>query len=146
MKKLRSCVWQSKYIALFIPGAGWMDVEIIETLWLVLNVVSPSTWDMTTPHQQELLDFQMNDSNFMKIICMTLSLTRKLCKARESATLTVFVFNDLDATVSSEKRQQWESEKRKAQEQWLMEPSAMDILEVQLQNGELLGLNCLPQF
>ncbi|KAF8449492.1 hypothetical protein L210DRAFT_3389489, partial [Boletus edulis BED1] len=174
MKKLRSRVRQSKYIdipqdipiipgigiwhvhghqaecfarhaPLFIPGAGWVDGEIIETLWSVLNVISPSARGMTTPHRQELLDFQMNDSNFMKMICMTLSLTRKLCKARESATLTVSVFNDLDATVSSEKRQQWESEERKAQEQRLTEPSAMDILEVQLQKGESLGLNCLPQ-
>ena len=58
------------YSPLFIPGAGWVNGEIIETLWSNLNIVSGSAWGMTSPHQQELLDFQMNDSNFIKMIKM----------------------------------------------------------------------------
>ena len=57
-----------RYALLFIPGSGWIDGEIIETLWLVLNIVSVSAQGMTVPHQQEFLDFQMNDSNFMKMV------------------------------------------------------------------------------
>ncbi|KAI6138709.1 hypothetical protein BKA82DRAFT_4020772 [Pisolithus tinctorius] len=49
-------------------GAGWVDGEIIETLWSILNVASTSAHRMTSPHHQELLNFQMNDSNFMKMI------------------------------------------------------------------------------
>lgn len=51
----------ARYAPLFIPGAGWVDGEIIQTLWSILNIVSPSTQGMSTPHRQELLDFQMND-------------------------------------------------------------------------------------
>lgn len=58
------------YAPLFIPQSGWIDGEIIETLWSHLNIVSASTRGMSAPHRQELLDFQMNDSNFMKMIRM----------------------------------------------------------------------------
>ncbi|KAI6146326.1 hypothetical protein BKA82DRAFT_4330418 [Pisolithus tinctorius] len=58
----------AQYAPLFIKGAGWVDGEIIEMLWSVLNMAFTSACGMTSPHHQELLDFQMNDSNFMKII------------------------------------------------------------------------------
>ncbi|KAI6095406.1 hypothetical protein F5141DRAFT_1191315 [Pisolithus sp. B1] len=47
----------ARYSPLFIRGSGWVNI-------------SASTCGMTSPHHQELLDFQMNDSNFMKMICM----------------------------------------------------------------------------
>ena len=61
----------SQYAPLFIPRAGWVNGEIIETLWSNLNIVSRSTQGMLSPHHQELLDFQMNDSNFVKMIRMS---------------------------------------------------------------------------
>ncbi|KAG8215059.1 hypothetical protein J3R82DRAFT_8475, partial [Butyriboletus roseoflavus] len=57
----------AQYSPLFIPGAGWVDGEIIETLWSTLNIVSGSARGMTSPHRQELLNFQINDSNFIKM-------------------------------------------------------------------------------
>ncbi|KAL4061857.1 hypothetical protein V8B97DRAFT_2027071 [Scleroderma yunnanense] len=66
------------------PGIGiWhvhgnVDGEIMETLWSSLNIVSLSMWGMATPHQQEMLNFQMNDSNFLKMIRMSGALTWKL--------------------------------------------------------------------
>ena len=59
-----------RYAPNFIPGAGNVDGEIMETLWSSLNIISPSTRGMVTPHRQEMLDFQMNDSNFVKMIRM----------------------------------------------------------------------------
>ena len=59
-----------RYAPNFIPGVGNVDGEIMETLWSSLNIVSPSTRGMATPHQQEMLDFQMNDSNFLKMVRM----------------------------------------------------------------------------
>ncbi|KIO00639.1 hypothetical protein M404DRAFT_152145, partial [Pisolithus tinctorius Marx 270] len=56
------------YAPLYIKGARWVDGEIIEMLWSILNMASTSAHGMTSPHRQELLDFQMNDSNFMKMI------------------------------------------------------------------------------
>lgn len=60
----------ARYAPNFIPAAGRVDGEIMETLWSSLNVVSPSARGMATPHRQELLDFQMNDSNFLKMVRM----------------------------------------------------------------------------
>ena len=59
-----------RYVLNFIPGAGRVDGEIMETLWSSLNIISPSVRGMATPHQQELLDFQMSDSNFLKMVRM----------------------------------------------------------------------------
>ncbi|KAL4063352.1 hypothetical protein V8B97DRAFT_1920554 [Scleroderma yunnanense] len=58
-------VW---YASNFIPGVGHVDGEIMERLWSSLNIISPLAQGMATPHQQELLDFQMIDNNFLKMI------------------------------------------------------------------------------
>src|SRR5271163_1553558 len=60
-----------RYASTFITGAARIDGEIMETLWAPLNVISPSARGMSTPHRQECLDYQMNDSNFMKMIRMS---------------------------------------------------------------------------
>ncbi|KAG1726351.1 uncharacterized protein EDB91DRAFT_1061664 [Suillus paluster] len=39
-------VW---YTSNFIPGAARIDGEIMETLWVPLNIISPSAWGMSTP-------------------------------------------------------------------------------------------------
>ncbi|KAG1800082.1 hypothetical protein EV424DRAFT_1474860 [Suillus variegatus] len=59
-----------RYASTFITGAARIDGEIMETLWAPLNIISPSARGMSTPHRQECLDYQMNDSNFMKMIRM----------------------------------------------------------------------------
>ena len=125
----------SRHAPLFIPGAGWVDGEIIETLWSALNIVSGSARGMSAPHRQELLDFQMNDSNFMKMIHMSQSLSRKLGTAMRSCALATGAFNDLDASVQVEQRERWETQEREAQGKRLADPSAMDIFDVQLDKG-----------
>ena len=59
----------AQYAPLVIPGAGWVNSEIIETLWSNLNVVCGSTWEMLSLHNQELLE--INDSNFVQMIRMS---------------------------------------------------------------------------
>ncbi|MDX6295878.1 MAG: hypothetical protein QOH50_5048 [Kribbellaceae bacterium] len=55
--------WATSYI----PGAGVIDGEILETLWAVLNSVSASTRTASLAHRTEVLDDHMNDSNFKKL-------------------------------------------------------------------------------
>ena len=66
----------ARYSPGFIKGAGRVEGEIIETLWSTLNIISGSARGMTAPHRQELLDFQMNDSNFQKMIKISKPLVR----------------------------------------------------------------------
>jgi hypothetical protein len=54
----------------FIPGVGIIDGEIIETLWSVLNEVSPSAQTASLAARKELLDDHMMDSNWKKLINM----------------------------------------------------------------------------
>lgn len=52
----------------FIPDAGRVDGEILESLWSVLNEVSPSTQTASHASRREMLDEHMNDSNWKKIL------------------------------------------------------------------------------
>ncbi|KAF8239119.1 hypothetical protein L208DRAFT_1015575, partial [Tricholoma matsutake] len=51
----------------FIPGAGQVDGEILESLWSVLNDISHSTQNATISGQIETLDDHVGDSNFKKM-------------------------------------------------------------------------------
>ncbi|KAI6156685.1 hypothetical protein BKA82DRAFT_4345750 [Pisolithus tinctorius] len=122
----------ARYAPLFIKGAGWVDGEIIETLWSVLNVASTSARGMTSPHCQELLDFQMNDSNFMKMIQIVDSLSQKLKAARAAAPLARQAYIKLDEALTAEQRDSWRTQEIRALQDRVTDPSAMDIFEVQL--------------
>jgi hypothetical protein len=52
----------------FILGTGQVDGEILETLWLVLNISGPVTRRQTAANRQETLNDHMNDSNWKKIV------------------------------------------------------------------------------
>jgi hypothetical protein len=63
-------VWEcfSRFSPTFIPGAGQVDGEILESLWSVLNEISPSTQNATLAGRTETLDDHMGDSNFKKML------------------------------------------------------------------------------
>ncbi|KAG1776256.1 hypothetical protein EV702DRAFT_1180067 [Suillus placidus] len=65
-----------RYASNFIEGIGRIDGEIMETLWARLNLISPAARGMSSPHRKECLDYQMNDSNFCKMIRMKRTLCR----------------------------------------------------------------------
>ncbi|KAI6024935.1 hypothetical protein BKA83DRAFT_90507 [Pisolithus microcarpus] len=122
---------------LFIKGAGWVDGEIIKTLWSMLNLVSASACSMSSPHQQELSDFQMNDSNFIKMINQVDSLSRKLKATCASVALARKAFTELDATVSPTNKQLWKSQEDAALHQRVDDCTVIDIFETQRSKGLL---------
>jgi hypothetical protein len=56
--------WATNYV----PGAGVIDGEVMETLWSVLNTVSAATRTASLAHRTEVLDDHMNDSNWKKML------------------------------------------------------------------------------
>jgi len=52
----------------YVPGAGVVDGEVLETLWAVLNTVSAATRTASLAHRTEILDDHMNDSNWKKML------------------------------------------------------------------------------
>ena len=56
--------WATSYI----PGAGVIDGEVMETLWAVLNSVAASTRTASLAHRTEVLDDHMSDNNWKKML------------------------------------------------------------------------------
>ncbi|KAG2096761.1 uncharacterized protein F5147DRAFT_656558 [Suillus discolor] len=126
-----------RYASNFIEGAARIDGEIMETLWVPLNIILPATRGMGTPHQKECLDYQMNDCNFMKMIRMSKSLCKNYNQAVRGATDSRLVFEKLAKTADPGKVQEWEVQERLAHQCRRRDPTAMDIYEVQLQKEGL---------
>ncbi|KAG1882030.1 hypothetical protein C8R48DRAFT_767001 [Suillus tomentosus] len=124
-----------RYASTFITGAARIDGEIMETLWAPLNIISPSARGMSTPHRQECLDYQMNDSNFMKMIRMSGFLCRKYREAVKGVSESMTAFEKLNETADSAMVEAWVEQDREAQLHRSTDPSAMDIFDVQLQKA-----------
>ncbi|KAG1839432.1 hypothetical protein F4604DRAFT_1940841 [Suillus subluteus] len=104
-----------RYASNFIPGAARIDSEIMETLWVPLNIISPSAQGMSTPHRQECLDYQMNDCNFMKMIQMGLFLSQKYKEAKQGVRESTEAFEKLNDAADLEMVQWWEAEENEVQ-------------------------------
>lgn len=65
----------ARFAPTFIPGAGQVDGEILETLWAVLNGIATSTRRQSIAYRTETMDDHMNDSNYKKLIGMSKSST-----------------------------------------------------------------------
>lgn len=63
----------ARYASIFVPGTGQVDGEIIETLWVPLDLVSGHLQGMGSGHRQESIDMHMSDSNWKKLIRMCMS-------------------------------------------------------------------------
>ncbi|KAG1903601.1 uncharacterized protein F5891DRAFT_1127066 [Suillus fuscotomentosus] len=90
-----------RYASNFIEGIGRIDGEIMETLWARLNLISPAARGMSSPHRKECLDYQMNDSNFCKMIRMKRTLCQKYKLARNGILESGKAFDRLDEAAPS---------------------------------------------
>jgi len=59
-----------RYATTFIPGCGVVAGEILESLWSVLNAVTPAMRTASLAHRAELMDDHMTDSNHKKYLGM----------------------------------------------------------------------------
>ena len=57
-----------RYATNYVPGAGVIDGEVLETLWSVLNTVSAATRTTSLAHRTEILDDHMSDNNWKKML------------------------------------------------------------------------------
>ncbi|KAG1722548.1 uncharacterized protein EDB91DRAFT_1088099 [Suillus paluster] len=143
------------YASNFIAGTARIDGEIMETLWVPLNIISPLAWGMGTPHHKECLDYQMNDCNFMKMIrmsgcsvgpqsiCSPDHAGKALCRKFRQAVKGLAdsrqavkglansreAFEKLDQSADKNNVRDWGEQERLAQEQRSTDPKAMDIYE-----------------
>ncbi|KAG1802811.1 uncharacterized protein HD556DRAFT_1304077 [Suillus plorans] len=128
-----SCYVQ--YVSNFIEGIGRIDGEIMETLWACLNLISPAARGMSSPHQQECLDFQMNDSNVCKMICMKRTLCHKYKQAKNGITKSEKAFDRLDEAAPANLKTKWLASERIAQSSRINDPAAMDVYEINIKKA-----------
>ena len=67
-----------RFASSFIPGAGIVAGEILESLWAGLNTITPATRTATLAHRSEMIDDHAADSNHKK----TMSIGRHACSLR----------------------------------------------------------------
>jgi hypothetical protein len=124
-----------RYASNFIDGIGRIDGEIMETLWAQLNLISPAARGMSSLHRQECLDYQMNDSNFCKMIHMKRTLCQKYKLARNGITESRKAFDRLDEAAPSDLKTEWLARERIAQSSRMNDPAAMDDYEINIKKG-----------
>ncbi|KAG1728214.1 hypothetical protein EDB19DRAFT_1913863 [Suillus lakei] len=124
-----------RYASNFIEGISGIDGEIMETLWAHLNLISPATRGMSSPHRKECLDYQMNDSNFCKMIRMKRTLCRKFKQAKNGITKSEKAFERLDEAAPANSKTEWLASERIAQSSRINNPAAMDVYEINIKEA-----------
>ncbi len=125
-----------RYASNFIEGIGRIDGEIMETLWARLNLISPAARGMSSPHRKECLDYQMNDSNFCKMIRMKRTLCHKFKQAKNGIAESEKAFQRLDEAAPTNSKTEWLASERIAQLSRINNPAAMDVYEINIKKGK----------
>jgi hypothetical protein len=116
-----------RYAPSFIPGSGIVAGEILESLWAVLNSISPTVRTATLPHRAEMLDDHATDSNHKKMLSMTVTLCSKSREALENSTELGQYHAELTAAFGQRATNQWEDEVVAAETQRLIDIRVMDM-------------------
>jgi hypothetical protein len=134
-----------RFSTAFIPGAGQVDGEVLETLWGVLNKISWSARTTTLAHRAEILDDHTNDSNWKKMTnigaffmltgCIdskhrpvVSSVIGKYHRAIENSEDSSAYFAGLCRSADVELQRQWEATISAAEANRIADPAAMDVM------------------
>ena len=142
--------WATSYV----PGAGVIDGEVMETLWSVLNSISASTRTASLAHRTEILDDHMNDSNWKKMLHIGISLNfvntsyidaypvkaviRRYNKALESAVDARIALEQLTNAAPPAALNEWEASILEAELRRDLDASAMDIMHSKIKSGQTM--------
>ena len=135
----------AQYAPSFILGAGIVDGEIIETLWEPLNPIAPSARKASPKHHWEIMDDDMNHSNWKKLICISqLSILRwtyaiswfqtwvaclwvKYPAAVKELVKAEVALQSIESTSQSNLVKEWKTHEEDAQANQDQDVSSMDI-------------------
>ncbi|KAH9914125.1 hypothetical protein B0H21DRAFT_782180 [Amylocystis lapponica] len=116
-----------RYSPTFIPGAGLVNGEILETLWSSLNKVSGSTRGMATLHPYHR---HMNDWNWKKMINIVPALRKKYTANLPLMEDVTTSYNVMVASADPEMIQAWTVQMEEAQRKQLTDVKAMDVFDI----------------
>lgn len=121
-----------RFASSFIPGAGIVAGEILESLWSTLNSISPSARTATLAHRAELLDDHATDSNHKKMLGMVSSLCTNHRKASDMSIIAQEYYDNLTHQAGPTAVDLWEMDIRQAESARCNNRSAMDIYATNL--------------
>jgi hypothetical protein len=116
-----------RFASTFIPGAGIVAGEILESLWSTLNKISPSARTATLAHRAELLDDHTTDSNHKKMLGMVSSLSKNYQKAVDMSLIAEEYYANLTREAGPTAIGLWEVDICRAESCRIDDRSAMDI-------------------
>lgn len=121
-----------RYASTFIPGAGIVAGEILESLWSTLNSISPTVRTATPAHRAEMLDDHATDSNHKKM----LGIVSSLCKSNRAAVDMVehaeIYFQNLSTEAGSTAVEKWKKDIEDTEIKRRTDVKAMDIYAAKL--------------
>ncbi|KAF8964535.1 hypothetical protein BDZ97DRAFT_1918967 [Flammula alnicola] len=116
-----------RYTTTFIPGAGIVKGQILESNWSILNKISPTARTATLAHRTEMLNNHACDSNHKKTLAMTATLCSRSLDAKAMVAQTDKYYAELSATVDSQTMNTWENEVLGVEAMRLANVKAMDV-------------------
>jgi hypothetical protein len=116
-----------RFATTFIPGAGIVAGEILESLWSTLNCISPSARTATLAHRAEVLDDHATDSNHKKMLGMTVSLCKNHMKATHMLDLANDYYNKLTSQAGPMAVAKWKHDIEETEKIRMENRPAMDI-------------------
>ena len=137
-----------RFASSFIPGAGIVAGEILESLWSKLNMITTATRTATLAHRAEVIDDHASDLNRKKALGIRKSqslivdcllhhqftafvLCDRFGLAKDMVHKTSEYYTQLTSTIPARARTKWEQEITSAERRRLEEPRVMDIIGTQ---------------
>jgi len=124
-----------RYATTFIPGAGVVAAQILESLWSTLNTISPKLRTATLPHRAESLDDHACDSNNNKMLAMTETLRSKYLDAKVMTKTAQDNFSKMVQTIDPFTLRIWEEQILRAEIERTKDIKAMDVYQAQISSA-----------
>ena len=124
------CFFQ--YATTFIPGAGIVAGEILESLWSSLNSISPTARMATLAHWAKMLDDHATDSNHKKTLGMVSSLCRSYQHAIDMLDHAKIYYLNLTDQAGKTAVEKWTEDIEAAEEKRKYDKTEMDIYAAKL--------------
>lgn len=122
-----------RFASTFIPGAGVVAGEILESLWSSLNAISPSARTATLAHRAELLDDHSTDSNHKKMLGIVSTLCKNYHKANDMVEHAKEYYDNLTRQAGPIPVAKWKADIEFAEDSRRHNLKAMDIYAAKIE-------------
>jgi Kyakuja-Dileera-Zisupton transposase len=121
-----------RYASTFIPGAGVVAGEILESLWSTLNSISRTVRTATLAHRAEMLDDHTSDSNHKKMLGIVSSICKLNQKAIDMFEHAQEYYDNLTMGAGPTAVDKWKNDIETAEKKRQFDVKAMDMYAAKL--------------